>query len=74
MRMAVEPRRLTMGSPSGVSNSDVRIKDLGQVWLLLRNELLQLGHLAHLLESKDLIFLIPIYGQTCGVIASILQA
>ena len=73
MRVAIEPRRLPMGGPSGVCNSDMRIKDLGQVWLLFCNEFLQLGNLAHLLERKNFILLVPIYGQTCGVISSIFQ-
>jgi hypothetical protein len=42
----------------------MRIKDLVHVDAGVGNELLQLGHLANLLEGEDFIFLVTINGQT----------
>jgi hypothetical protein len=72
--MAIEARRSAVGGPSCVCNASVRIEDLSQVGLLLLDELLQLGNLAHFLEGKDLILLVSIYGQTGRVVATILQS
>ena len=69
--MAVESRRSTVGSPAGVSNASVRVKDLCHVGLALLNELLELGDLANLLESKDLILLVPVDRETSRVVATI---
>lgn len=62
-----------MGCPSGVCNTGMRVKDLGHIWLLLLDELLQLDNLSDLLESKDLILLVSIYGQAGTVISSVFQ-
>jgi len=40
----------------------MRIKDLGKIWFLLFDELLQLGNLANLLVGKDFILLVAING------------
>ena len=69
--MAVEGRWGTMGSPASVSNASMRIEGLGQVDTRLSNELLQLGHLANLLEGKDFIFLVSVDGQTCRVVPAV---
>lgn len=61
-----------MGGPSGVGDASMRVKHLVEVGLGLIDELSQLGHLAHLLEGKDLILLVAIDGQTGRVIAAIL--
>lgn len=62
-----------MGSPSRMCNTGMTVKDLGKIWLLLFNELLQLGNLPNLLIGKDFILLVTINGKTCGVIATVLQ-
>ena len=54
-------------------NSGMRIEDFGHVWLLLRNELLELGDLADFLEREDLILLVSVHRKTGRVIASIFQ-
>ena len=51
-----------MGSPSGVSDTSMVIEDLGEVWLLLFNERLQLGDLADLFEGEHLILLVTVNG------------
>ena len=73
VRMAIEARWGAVGGPSRVCNASVRIEDLSQVGLLLLDELLQLGNLAHLLEGHDLILPVTIYGQTGRVIATVLE-
>lgn len=62
--VAVDAGWRTVGGPTGVCNASVRVKDLGEVWLLLCNELLQLGHLAHLFECENLILLVTVDRQT----------
>lgn len=62
-----------MGCPSGVCNTGVRIENLGHIWLLLLDELLQLDDLSDLLVSEDLILLVSIDGQTGTVISSVFQ-
>ena len=71
--LAIESGRRTVGSPSGVCNACVRIKDLGEIWLLVLNELLELCHLADLLESENLVLLVSIYGQTSRVVATVFE-
>lgn len=55
-------------------NTGMRIENLVQIRLLLLNQLLQLSHLADLLESKDLVLLVTIYSQTCRIIATVLES
>jgi hypothetical protein len=62
--MAVDTRRRTVGSPASVGDTAMCVKDLCEIGLLLLDELLQLGDLADLLEGKDLISLVSVYGQT----------
>ena len=70
--MAVDARGHTVSCPPGVGNTGVRVEDLGQVGLLLLNELLQLGDLANLLECKDLILLVTVDGETGRVVSAVL--
>jgi len=70
--MAVDPGRRAVGGPSGVGNTSVRVKDLVQVEVLLLDQLLQRGHLANLLDSKNLVLLIAIDGQTSRVVSTVL--
>jgi hypothetical protein len=58
--MTVQPRGRTVGSPTGVSDTGMRIKNLGEVGLGFFDELLELGDLANLLECKDLVLLVAI--------------
>jgi hypothetical protein len=74
VRVAVETRWRTVGSPSCVCNTGVRVEDLGEVWLLIRNKLLQLDDFADLLECKDLVLLVSINSQTCGIIATVFES
>ena len=69
--MAVEPRRLAMSSPSSMCDTSMGIIGLGKVWLGFCDQFLQLGHLAHLLEGKDLILLVTVDGETGRVVASV---
>jgi len=64
VRVAVQSGGWTVCGPSSVCNTGVRIKDLCQIRLLLFDELLELGHLADLLECKDLLLLVTIDCQT----------
>jgi hypothetical protein len=50
------------------------VEDLGQVWLLLCNELLQLCDLADFLECEDLVLLVAIDCQTSGIVAAIFES
>lgn len=72
--MAVDSGRSAVGSPSGVCNACVGVEDLVEVWLLLRDELLELDDFANLLERKDLVLLVAVYGETCGVVSSVFEA
>ncbi len=49
-----------MCSPSSVCNASVRIENLGQIWVLLFDELLEPGDLANLFESENFILFIAI--------------
>ena len=73
MWVAVDARGRAVGGPSGVCNTGVRVEDLGEIWLLLCNELLQLHDLANLLEGEDLVLLVAIDRQTCGIITTVLE-
>lgn len=51
-----------MRSPSSVCNTSVRVEDFGHIWVLVFDELLELGDLADLLESKHFVLLVAIDG------------
>lgn len=72
--MAVDSAWGTVSGPSGVCNSGVVVEDLGEVWLLGSDQLLQFGDFAHLLERKHLATLVAIDGETGGVVASVLES
>lgn len=72
--MAVDSAWGTVSGPSGVCNSGVVVKDLGEVWLLGSDQLLQFGDFAHLFERKHLATLVAIDGKTGGVVASVLES
>lgn len=73
MRVTVQARGRTVGSPAGVCNTGVRVEDLGLVKLGLVDQLPQLGHLAHLFEGKDFLLLVAIDGKTGRVVAAVLE-
>lgn len=73
VRMAIESGRWTMCSPTSVCNSGMRVEDLCHVRVFILDELLELGNLANLLESKDFIFLVTVDGKTGRIISSIFQ-
>ena len=58
--MAVRRGGGAVGGPAGVGDAGVGIKDLLQVDIGLVDELLELGHLANLLEGHHLIPLVAI--------------
>jgi len=58
--MAVLSARGAVSGPSGVCNTGVRIEDLGLVDARAVDEFSELGDLAHLFESKNLISLVTI--------------
>lgn len=60
MRMAVLSRRLTMSGPSCMCNAGVGVKDLCHIDARAIDEFFELGNLAHLLESKNLISLVTV--------------
>ena len=70
--VAVDTRRRTVGGPSCVSNTSVRVKDLVEVKVLLLDELLQRGDLADLLDGVDLVLLVTVDGETSRVITAVL--
>jgi hypothetical protein len=72
--MAVEAGRRAVSRPSCVCNTRVRVENLGQIWLFLLNESLQLCDLADLLESQDLILLVPIDCKTSRVVTTVFEA
>ena len=72
--MAIDTRWRAVGSPSGVCNTGVGVKDLGKIRLLFLNELLQLYNLADLLECKNLILLVAINSQTSGIVATVFES
>lgn len=72
--MAIEAGWGAVGGPSGVCNAGVRVEDLGEVWLLILDQGLQLGDLADLLEGEDLVLLVAVYSQTGRVVAAVFEA
>jgi hypothetical protein len=74
VRMAVDARWWAVGRPSGVCDTRMRVEDLGEIWLLILDELLQFGNLANLLECEDLVLLVTIDCNTGGVISSVFQS
>lgn len=74
MRMAIDPGRLTVSGPSSVGDAGMGIEHLGQIWLGLGNELLELSDLADLFESENLILLVAVHAKACRIIASILES
>lgn len=63
-----------MGSPPGVCNAGVGVKDFVHVDARVCNQLAEFGHLAHLFKGKYLILLVTIDGETSGVVPSVLEA
>ena len=71
--MAIEAGRGTVCGPPRVCDAAVRVEGLGQVDIGLVNELLELGHLANLLERKDLLLLVAVDGETGRVVPAVLE-
>jgi len=70
--MAVDTRWGTVGGPSGVGDTGVRVEDLVEVEVLLLDELLQRGDLADLFDGVDLILLVTVNGKTSRVVTTVL--
>ena len=73
VRMTVQTRRRTMGRPSSMGNTSVRVKNLGHVHIGLGNQLLQFGNLSDLFKGIDLILLVPVHRKTSGVIPTVFK-
>lgn len=52
----------------------MRVEDLGEIGLLLVDQALKLGDLAHLLEGEDAVLLVAIDSETGRVVATVLKA
>lgn len=63
-----------MSGPSSVGDSGMRVEDFGEIRLGLFDELLQFRDFADLLEGKDLALLVAIYGETSGIVSSVLKS
>lgn len=72
--VAVLAGRCAVGGPAGVRDTSVRLKGFGHVGLVLGDELLQLGDLAHFLERADFILPVAVHSHTGRVIATVLQS
>lgn len=73
MGMAVDARRLTMCSPSGVRDSRMRNKGDIEIGLGVLNELLEHGNFSDFLERKNLALLVSVNCYTCRIIATVLK-
>lgn len=71
VRVTVWSGGLTVGSPSGVGNTDVVVEDLGSVVVLLGNESLQVLDLTWGLGDIVSLLFGAVDGQTGRVIASV---
>lgn len=60
-----------MSGPSGVCNANVGVELHCEVHARSLNELLQLGHLANLLESINFILLVPVDCESSGVVSTV---
>lgn len=74
MRVAIGWRWLTVSSPACMCDTRMRVEDLGKVWILLLDKLLELCNLAYFLEGEHFIFLVAIDRQTSRIVASVFQA
>lgn len=74
MRMAIQTGRGPVGGPAGMSDTSMGIKQLVQIGFRFGDELLQFGNLAHLLEGKDLVFLVAIDGEPSRIVAAVLKS
>lgn len=54
-------------------NASVRIEDLGKIWLLGLDQFLQFCYLSNLLEGKDLILPVAVYGEASRVVPSVFE-
>ena len=74
MRVAVDFGWRSVGRPAGVGDANVRLENLCHIGLGSVDGLLQLGDLSDALESNNLILLVPIDGQTSGVVATVFES
>jgi hypothetical protein len=73
MGVAIDARRGAVCGPASVSDAAMRVEHLCEVKFGLVDKLLQLGHLADLLEGEHLILLVAIDGKTSRVVPAILE-
>ena len=72
--MAVEAGRRAVGGPASVCDAAVMVEDLAEIWLLLLDELFELGDLAYFLEGEDLVLLVAVDCEAGGVVAAVFEA
>ena len=60
-----------MSGPSSVCNAGVGVKDFSHIDARVVDELPEFDHLAHLLEGEDLISLVTVHSEACGVVATV---
>ena len=73
VRMAVESRRLTMGGPTRVCDTSMRVEDLCHVQSRLVDELLELCDFPNLFEGIDLVLFVAVDGQAGGIIPTVFE-
>lgn len=71
--MAVVSGWLAVGSPSGVCNTSMGLKNLGHVDTRVVNQFSKFDNLAHLFEREDLISLVAVNCQTSGIVTSVFE-
>lgn len=71
--MAIEAGWCTVCGPSCVCDTGVVVENLGQIWLLLLDQLLEHGDLSDFLECKDFVLLVAIDGETSRVISTVFE-
>lgn len=60
VRMTVDTRRSAVSCPSCVRDACMRIENLGEIRLLVLDQLLQFGNLSDFLEGENLVLFIAI--------------
>ena len=72
--MAIEARWWAVSGPASVCDAAVAVEDLGQVGLLLLDQLLELGDFANFFECEDLVLLVAVDSEAGGVVAAVFEA
>lgn len=73
MRVAVDFRWRTVGGPTSVCNTGVRVKQLGRIKVGVANLGIKLGDLAYSLDSDNLALFVAVNGKAGRVIAAVFE-